>query len=204
MGDLGGRRAALLGSLQATPPSPTSLRPRRASTSSGKSVPLPFFLFLHVPRPSARGCTPRTAPPRHPPRHATPRTAPRHTPPRHAPRHDATRHVGQPHATHRTTPLHATLRPAIRRAPCHATTRPTPHHRTPCHAMPRHATSSGRASRTAPCRDVTHRVAACHAPRHEDDAPRRSTTRNGDTGRGTGGTTATARCSTTCDRSEAR
>src|SRR5712671_3956474 len=123
MGNSGGHHAALLGSLQATPPSPTSLRPWRATTSSGKSVPLPFFLSLHVPRPSARGCTPChnatrhvdqpktahrptpccptsggrtpcTAPRRRTPRYATPRTAPRRTPHRHAPCHNMTRHVG--------------------------------------------------------------------------------------------------------------
>jgi len=185
-GDLGGRRAALLGSLQATPPSPTSLRPRRTSTSSGKSVPLPFFLFLHVPRPSARGCTlcydmtrhvdqPKTT------RHPTPRCpmSGGHTP--HTTPHHCTPHYTLPHTAHRAMPPH-----------------------TPCHAMPCPTTSSGHTSCTAPCRDVTHRVAACHVPQHEDDALRCGTTRDGDTGRSTGGTTVTARCSTTCNRSEAR
>src|SRR5712672_2226505 len=102
MGDSGGRHAALLGSLQATPPSPTSLRPRRASTSSGKSLPLPFFLFLHVPRPSACGCTLC---------------------------HDTTRHVDQPKTTHCPTPCCPTSGSRMSctaprcRTPCHA-----PHH----------------------------------------------------------------------------
>src|SRR5712671_4325244 len=128
MGDSGGRRAVLLGSLQATPPSPTSLRPRRTSTSSGKSLPLPFFLFLHVPRPSARGCTPC---------------------------HDVTRHVDQPKTAHRPTPCHPmsgghTPCTAPRHTTHHATMYTAPRHDTTCRVTARHATPC-HMPRTVPC-----------------------------------------------------